>query len=162
MRKAAVLVPLIFENGTWKLLFEVRALNLDTQPGEVCFPGGMVEEGESEKEATLREVEEELFVMPDAIAILGELPAMRGPYGKSEVKPFVGVVSGYSGDFSRAETDHVFTVPISALEEAKVEEDAYGPVYVYRGERIWGFTARVIAQLLLRLEISGSKVRIKA
>ena len=51
-KEFAVLIPLIEEDGEVKLLFEVRSKDI-RQPGDVCFPGGKIEEGESETEAAL-------------------------------------------------------------------------------------------------------------
>ena len=56
----AVLVPLVYEKGEPSLLFEVRADTLNRQPGEVCFPGGRMEGGETPLQCALRETEEEL------------------------------------------------------------------------------------------------------
>ena len=56
-----------------EILYEVRAKDLDRQPGEVCFPGGQIEEGETPLEAALRETEEELGICRDDIEIVTEL-----------------------------------------------------------------------------------------
>ena len=53
----AVLAPLVRVDGETHLLFEVRALHMRRQPGEVCFPGGQIEEGETPLEAAVRETE---------------------------------------------------------------------------------------------------------
>ena len=50
----AVLIPLIKKEDGYHVLFEVRAKHLNKQPGEVCFPGGKVEPGESTYEAAVR------------------------------------------------------------------------------------------------------------
>ena len=50
IRRAAVLVPLIQKGGEYHVVFEVRAGSLKTQPGEICFPGGAVERGETPKQ----------------------------------------------------------------------------------------------------------------
>ena len=44
---SAVLVPLIKQKGEYQVLFEVRSANLNRQPGEICFPGGRIEAGET-------------------------------------------------------------------------------------------------------------------
>ena len=46
-RTYAVLVPLVERDGALHLLYEVRARMLRRQPGEVCFPGGRMEAGET-------------------------------------------------------------------------------------------------------------------
>ena len=50
-RQSSVLIPLIEKNGCWELLFEKRALTLKSQPGEICFPGGAIEDVEHSREA---------------------------------------------------------------------------------------------------------------
>lgn len=115
VKRAAVLIPLVKnEDGAYSLLYEVRAYDLDMQPGDVCFPGGAVEEGEDVREAVLREAEEELLISRDQITQLTQLPDVQGP--GTVVTPFSGVITGYTGTFSKAETDHVFTVPVSYLQ----------------------------------------------
>ncbi|NLF34936.1 MAG: CoA pyrophosphatase, partial [Clostridiales bacterium] len=69
----SVLVPLVERDGALFLLFERRADTLAHQPGEVCFPGGFMEPGESPEACALRETEEELAIPPSTIRILGRL-----------------------------------------------------------------------------------------
>ena len=69
----AMLVPLVYEKGEPSLLFEVRADTLNRQPGEVCFPGGRMETGETPLQCALRETEEELSLPAASIHPLAEL-----------------------------------------------------------------------------------------
>ncbi|MCY1690780.1 hypothetical protein OVA29_08950 [Exiguobacterium sp. SL14] len=46
---ATVLVPLVEQDGEVYLLFQVRAKTLRSQPGEIAFPGGRIDLGESPK-----------------------------------------------------------------------------------------------------------------
>ena len=59
---SAVLIPLIQKDDGYHILFEVRSKKLQHQPGEVCFPGGRVEERETTLEAAVRETKEELLI----------------------------------------------------------------------------------------------------
>lgn len=69
----AVLVPLIERSGELSLLYEVRSAKLKRQPGEVCFPGGRMEPGESPVECALRETWEELGISREKIKIIAPL-----------------------------------------------------------------------------------------
>jgi coenzyme A diphosphatase NUDT7 len=68
----AVLVPLIEIDGELNIIYEVRS-NSITQPGEISFPGGRIEEGESPQEAAIRETSEELLLNKANIEIIREL-----------------------------------------------------------------------------------------
>ena len=69
----SVLVPLVEGEEGLSLLYEVRARTLRIQPGEICFPGGRAEAGETPEECALRETWEELAIPPRAVHILGRL-----------------------------------------------------------------------------------------
>ena len=71
--RCAVLVPLVEREGELHLLYELRAAALRAQPGEVCFPGGGMEPGESALDCALREAREELGISPNDIEVLGGL-----------------------------------------------------------------------------------------
>ena len=111
-RGASVLIPLVWKDGEPHLLFEVRAYDLKVQPGEVCFPGGRIEEGETPQDAVLREVSEELFVRKEQVRILGLLEEIVGSRGYP-VYVFVGVIDGYDGSFSADEVAEVQLRPLS-------------------------------------------------
>lgn len=68
----AVLIPLVVIDEELYILYESRAAGI-SQGGDTSFPGGRVEEGESFKEAAVRETVEELGLTPDKIALLGEM-----------------------------------------------------------------------------------------
>ena len=53
-RKSAVCIPLIDTADGFDVLFEIRSSQIQSQPGDVCFPGGMVEPGETEAQAAVR------------------------------------------------------------------------------------------------------------
>lgn len=121
-RGSAVLIPLVWmpAAGEWHVLFELRALDLDAQPGEVCFPGGRVEPGETPREAAVRETMEELLVSEDQIEVIAPLDALPGPGGPS-IWPFLGILSDYENTWSEEEVDHTFTVPLSYFIETEPE-----------------------------------------
>ena len=74
----AILVPLVQWEGQRCLLFETRADTLvGHQPGEVCFPGGRREHGETPRETALRETWEEIGIPPEEIRVLAPLDRPR-------------------------------------------------------------------------------------
>ena len=54
MKRASVLVPIIKNNDSHEILFEVRSKTLRSQPNEIAFPGGKIEENETPREACIR------------------------------------------------------------------------------------------------------------
>lgn len=113
---AAVLIPILEEDGEQYIVFEVRALTLRSQPGEVCFPGGKVEEYETPIEAAIRETCEEIGVNSLDIKIIDELE-MLIRYDNMVVYPYVALIKNTNFSINKDEVDHVFKVPISYLKE---------------------------------------------
>lgn len=110
-RGVGVFIPLIAGPKGYDVLFEVRAHDLDRQPGEVCFPGGHIEPGEDGAQAAVRETCEELLVEPAQVTLLGSLdPAWRANGALLQV--CYGTLSGYRDTWSEREVDHTFTIPL--------------------------------------------------
>lgn len=122
-RHFAVLVPIVEGVDGPELLYEVRAHRLDRQPGETCFPGGMIEMDESPVECALRETEEEIGIPTADIEILGELGSIHTVSG-SRIYCFVGVVSEKGMEKlvpNDEEVAEVFTVELEKLMAAEAE-----------------------------------------
>lgn len=123
----AVLVPLVESEGELHLLYEVRSAALRRQPGEVCFPGGHMEEGESALDCALRETQEELSLPQSAIRILGPLDFICHRSG-FVLYPILALVDGQAAKNlvpNPAEVEESFLVPLSALGEMVPEEYRY-------------------------------------
>lgn len=108
---AAVLIPFLIRDGAYHVLYEIRAAKLRSQPGEICFPGGRIEEGEDPMETAVREAAEELCIDRSRIEIVGALDDTIGP-GAVPLYTYIGVLHGYEGTWSRSEVDRVFTLPL--------------------------------------------------
>lgn len=115
--KFSVLIPLVRFGDRWEIIYELRAKHMNTQPGEVSFPGGKVEKGESFKTTAIRETTEELGVKAEKIMILGELDFLVS-YANFTIHCFLGHLD--IEDMSEIkinpdEVDHIFTVPVDHL-----------------------------------------------
>jgi len=91
-RAAAVLMPLVYRNEEWRVIFTQRPDTMPTHPGQISFPGGKREAGETARENALRETEEEIGVPPHKIDLIGRLPSFNAG-DKYRVSPFVGIVT---------------------------------------------------------------------
>lgn len=112
-RSYAVLAPLLETPSGPALLFETRAAAL-RQGGEVCFPGGRMEAGETPEACALRETEEELSIPRGEVELLGPSDFICNQRGFL-LHPVVGVVS--PAGFARmrpspAEVAEAFTAPL--------------------------------------------------
>ena len=111
----AVLVPLVEREGEPHLLFEVRAETLRRQPGEVCFPGGRMEAGETPEQCALRETGEELGIPSSAVRLAGRLDYLVHQ-GGFVMQPILGVLAPGAMEALRpspAEVKETFLVPVS-------------------------------------------------
>ncbi|MEG0919432.1 MAG: CoA pyrophosphatase [Anaerovoracaceae bacterium] len=173
----AILIPMYQDHDGIKLLFEQRSSYMKVQPGEICFPGGKVEDGESTKEAALRETYEEIGL--DNIEIIGQGDVLITGY-KYMIFPYVGLISkDYKNQLklNNDEVESVFEVPLEWFMKNKPEdhmldivqqprgdfpfekikfEKGYNfrrgkddvPIYIYEDKVIWGITARIIKNFI--------------
>lgn len=126
-RSYAVLVPLVERADGLYVLYEVRAMTLRRQPGEVCFPGGHIESGETPEQCAVRETFEELGIPEQDIQVLGRLDfiAHRANF---IMYPILAVISGETVNHMRpnpAEVGETFEVPLSHLLETDPIEYDY-------------------------------------
>jgi len=144
-----------------------RGVHLRANPGEIAFPGGRIDPGESAVAAALREAEEEVALAPSAVEVLGELPTVLAARRDVPIRPFVAVAG--TAPVLKAnpdEVDCVLLVPLRDLvapgrywEEhwARADDPTRVMHFFDLGEDvIWGATARMLYGLLLRLLSRGS------
>jgi len=157
VRCAAVLVPLAPVDGEWHLLYTRRTDRVESHKGQVSFPGGACDEGETTPEQTaLREAHEEVGILPQDVRVLGRLTNMI-TITHFRVTPVVGVVPWpYVFRVGSEEVARVFTIPLAWLAEPRNRWEfpfperkraliAYHP---YDGELLWGATARMTVDFL--------------
>ena len=123
----AIMVPLHEDDkGNLSLLYQVRSENLTTQPGEISFPGGRVEKGETPSQAAIRETIEELGISIKNIKPLGKLDFLVTPYNFA-IYPYLGQlidisVEEINNNDNLNEIKKVFTVPLNFLINNQPEE----------------------------------------
>ena len=120
-RTSAVLVPIMNIEDEPYLILTQRAFSLKRQPGDICFPGGGCEEGETAEETALRETVEEIGIPPENIDLLGPADVITTAYGVC-IKPFVGILKGVDQkDFviNPDEVEKIITVPLQYLMETE-------------------------------------------
>ncbi|MDW8759752.1 CoA pyrophosphatase [Streptococcus suis] len=109
----AVLLPLVWSDNQWQVLYEIRSESI-SQPGEVSFPGGGIDEGETAEEAAVREVIEELDIQAEQVELLGEIDYLV--FGRSTIRCFVGRLQlDWKTLQPNDEVARFFTVPLETL-----------------------------------------------
>jgi 8-oxo-dGTP pyrophosphatase MutT (NUDIX family) len=161
-RPAAVLCALFEEDGdTWVVLTR-RSTRLRSHTGEVSFPGGRLDAGETAVAAALREADEEVGIDPASVEVIGELAPLSTMSSRSAITPFVGVLDRRPQlRPNPAEVDRAFTVPLSELMAPGVyhEERWAFPgggeraihFFDLPGDTVWGATAKMLRDLLDRV-----------
>ncbi|RCW54191.1 ADP-ribose pyrophosphatase YjhB (NUDIX family) [Halanaerobium sp. ST460_2HS_T2] len=122
----SVLIPLVEIDGEIHLIYELRSKNLNTQPGEVSFPGGRIERGEEFSQAAVRECSEELLIPETKIELLGETDYLITPFNFI-IYAFVGKINVNSIEeigVNNYEVEEIFTVPLKFFLNHQVEKYA--------------------------------------
>ncbi len=160
-REAAVLVLIVPDDaGEACVVLTERASRGGNHSGEVSCPGGRVEPGDADLEATaLREAAEEVGLDPEAagVRVVGRLEPFWIPVSDFRVTPIVAIADRTPVlAAAEAEVARIVLAPVAAfLPEAEIEiVDAvvrdwplrYG-AYRVADLRVWGATARILGQL---------------
>lgn len=174
VRKAAVLmlfgvldsVPAASEKklapADLDVLLLQRAQTLADHPGQVAFPGGGIEAGETPVAAALREAEEETGLDAAGVEILGVMPELALPRGNFLVTPVLGWWAAPSPvrvvDYG--ESAQVFRVPVRDLLDpenrcmatvSRKGRTFLSPAFTVNGVVVWGFTGLILNQLFEQL-----------
>jgi len=166
LRQAAVLVPLYVDAGELWTVLTKRTDTLPSHRSQIAFPGGGRELKEDPWAAATREAHEEIGLNPAAVLRLGELDEVESPAG-FRVIPCVGAIPfPFEAEPNAAEIAEVFRLPLSAFANPKLVEER--PVSFNGVERtlriyhvgrrqIWGLTARILQNLLVRLGMESGE-----
>jgi len=162
-RPAAVLVAIADDaDGQAGVLLTRRSRRLRNHSGEMSFPGGRIDPGESPEDAAVREALEEVALDPSVVEVVGTLDHLATVVSRSYIVP---VVARLPAQFdlpaaSPDEVERVLWVPLGELVRAdtyRVERWGEPPtsrlLYFFEldDETVWGATASVLRDLLDRL-----------
>lgn len=148
------------------VLLQRRANGMRYHPGQIAFPGGGIDRGETPEAAAVREAHEETGLDPDAIEILGRLPEVPLPVSNNLVTPVIG---WWSRPSEIAAVDHteavqVFRVPVAEMldpsarrtgvlqrAEHTFRSECFRLSERFGGHIVWGFTGILLSRLFREL-----------
>jgi 8-oxo-dGTP pyrophosphatase MutT (NUDIX family) len=163
MVSAAVLVPLVMRPEPTVLL-TLRSARLTAHAGQVAFPGGRTEAGETPEQTALRETQEEVGLDPAMPEILGRLPALLTGTGYL-VTPVVALLRPpFVIHSDPGEVEEAFEYPLARLLDPAAPErrqqefrGRMREFWVWPHDRhyIWGATASMLVTLSAVLRDEG-------
>ncbi len=158
-RKAGILIPIFDVDGMANMILTRRSSSLRTHAGEIAFPGGKIEDGETAEQAAVREAYEEIGLDPEMIEIEGRLASSST---MSSFMSLVAVVATLpkpgSYRLNSSEVEEVFSFPISYLFQEGVYSVEHWPLndgghfemhfFDFGDDLVWGATGRIIYELM--------------
>jgi 8-oxo-dGTP pyrophosphatase MutT (NUDIX family) len=159
-RVSAVLVALVDGRDGAEVLLTRRSMHLRNHRGEISFPGGRLDPGETPLETALRESHEEVGLDPSLPRIVGELGHLNTIVSRSYIVPIVSVLPERPDLVAQtSEVDRVLWTPLSELTRpGTYRMERWGrppldrPLHFFEldDETVWGATAHMLVDLLTR------------
>jgi 8-oxo-dGTP pyrophosphatase MutT (NUDIX family) len=156
LREAAVLIPIVWHDAAPSVLLTLRAAGLSAHAGQVAFPGGRIEAGETAEAAALREAAEEVGLDPRLPVIAGELPRHLTGTG-FRVTPVVAFLDPpLTLTPDPAEVAAIFELPLAVVLDPAAPERRRAEwrgrmreywVWPHPEHLIWGATAAMLVNL---------------
>lgn len=161
-QRAAVLVVLADDvDGNAGVLLTRRSRQMRNHSGEISFPGGRLDPGETAEQAALREAWEEVALEPSTVHVVGSLDHLARPASHSYIVPIVGWIDRQLPlEPASIEAERVLWLPLGEL----VRPDTFGverwgsppssrQLYFFHldDETVWGITASILVDLLRRI-----------
>ena len=157
-RVSAVLIALVEGDDGAEVLLTRRSMKMRNHRGEISFPGGRLDAGETPIDAALREAHEEVGLDPSAPTVVGELAHLNTIVSRSYIVPIVSVLDQRPELRPQTgEVDRVFWTSISELTRPGVvpagtlgQPPMDRPLHFFEldDETVWGATAHMLVDLL--------------
>jgi peroxisomal coenzyme A diphosphatase NUDT7 len=156
-KRSAVLVLLWMSGQGLKTVVTKRSSRLSKHGGEMCFPGGVLENEETYSQGALREFEEEMGMSAQDINVVGRLDDAWSGAGYHLV-PVVGVLEFEPTFYPNGEVAEVLEVPlqgehdVTSVVQTKNGVEYVDPVVTYDGQKIYGLTADILLEIIELLD----------
>ncbi len=156
-----MLVPLFLDDGELHAVFTKRRDDLRRHAGEISFPGGRQDDPDEDLRFTaLREAEEEIGLPTHDVELIGALAPVGTFVTNYKIHPFVGMIdAGKTWQLQPTEVEVVLELALRDLVRGHEMKRLIRrgvpirtPTYTVDGNLIWGATARIVQDLLERLE----------
>jgi len=159
-RNAAVLLPLFEQDGQLSLAFIRRATTLRSHSGEIAFPGGSVDPGDTSIVMTaFREAQEEIGLDPARVEVLGLLSPVFTVVSNFLITPVVAFLPQGLGELrlQTSEVHELLLAPLYGLADpailhteqwTRANRTRLVYFYDYGSYRIWGATGRMLNAFL--------------
>jgi 8-oxo-dGTP pyrophosphatase MutT (NUDIX family) len=161
-RPSAVLVALAPSERGVEVLLTRRSMDMRTHRGEISFPGGRLDPGETATDAALREAHEEVGLDPALVTVAGELEHLNTIVSRSYIVPVIASLAApVDVQPASPEVDRVLWVPLVEFTRPDTyRSERWGTPPTDRllhffeldDETVWGATASVLVQLLTALD----------
>jgi 8-oxo-dGTP pyrophosphatase MutT (NUDIX family) len=157
-RHSAVMIALADGPSGAEVLLTKRSMALTHHRGEISFPGGRMDPGETPLDTALREAHEEVGLEPSLVAPRGELDHLDTIVSRSYIVPIVATLpERVELAPTSPEVDRVWWVPVVELLTAgRYRSERWGRAPTDRvihffeldDETVWGATAHLLVELL--------------
>ena len=160
-RASAVLVALADGEQGAEVLLTRRSRLLRTHKGEISFPGGRMDPGETPSQTALREAHEEVGLDPSLVTVFAELDHLSTVVSRSHIVPIVGRLPAIVPLAPASpEVERVIWLPLAELVRpdtyrserwGRTPTDRLLHFFELEDETVWGATAFMLVDLLTRI-----------
>lgn len=158
-KSSAVMILLMPIENSFEILFTLRSEKLNNHSGQISFPGGRQDKGETLVETALRETKEEIGINPENIKIIGSLSNLFVPPSNSIIAPIIGYSDKISNFIlSENEVQEVFTIEYNKFiskdfffKETKIMNglEVEVPYWnLHPKTKLWGATAIIMQEFI--------------